>query len=278
MGTSAPDGQGPGPSTLPPGPSVWALRVVRCPGLLHMALVTTAAPPLHGHGALLRAEVGGLGHQHTCAWTSTGLSPGGPTGPVGTAGESSGCTQCLAATLARPVSRVRGGGTEGHELGGCRVALHRGRGRGAGRGLQPSLATPCGAARAPSSLACFEGGSVCWERPPVTPEMGDPLFQAPDQGVIAGHQGQRGHRPRGCVWPLRQSTFTETGKHRSVHHAGPSSSEGLGTEAGSVWARGRCRFRRWACHLPSTQHISFSCRARDLWSQAPLGTHVHHLL
>ena len=243
-----------------------------------MALVTTAAPPLHGHGALLRAEVGGLGHQHTCAWTSTGLSPGGPTGPVGTAGESSGCTQCLAATLARPVSRVRGGGTEGHELGGCRVALHRGRGRGAGRGLQPSLATPCGAARAPSSLACFEGGSVCWERPPVTPEMGDPLFQAPDQGVIAGHQGQRGHRPRGCVWPLRQSTFTETGKHRSVHHAGPSSSEGLGTEAGSVWARGRCRFSRWACHLPSTQHISFSCRARDLWSQAPLGTHVHHLL
>lgn len=28
-----------------PRPSVWALRVVRCPGLLHTALVTTAVPP-----------------------------------------------------------------------------------------------------------------------------------------------------------------------------------------------------------------------------------------
>ena len=39
---------------------------------------------------------------------------------------------------------------------------------------------------------------------------------------------------------------------------------------GSVWARGACRFRRCSCHLPFTQHVSFSCRARDRWSQAPL--------
>ena len=42
-----------------------ALCVGWCPGLPHTALVTTAASPLHGHGALLRAEVGGLGRQHT---------------------------------------------------------------------------------------------------------------------------------------------------------------------------------------------------------------------
>lgn len=168
-------------------------------GAVHTALVTTAPPPLHGHGALLRAEVGGLGRQRTCAWTSTRLSPGGPAGPVGTAGGSSGCTQSLVITPARPGSRVREGGAEGRKPGGCLMALHRGRGRDAVRGLQPPSASPCGAARAPSLLACFVGGPVCWERPPVSPEMGDAVFQAPDQAVIAGHQGQRGHRPRGCV-------------------------------------------------------------------------------
>ena len=177
MGPSAPDGRGPGPSTLPQalcvGAACGAVPWAPAHGTGHHSRAS-----LHGHGALLRAEVGGLGRQHTCAWTSTGLSPGGPTGPVGTAGESSGCTQCPVATPARPVSRVRGGGTEGHEPGSCRVALCCGHGRGAGRGLQPSSATPRGAARAPSSLACFEGGSVCWGGQ-GSPAAVQPCFQEP---------------------------------------------------------------------------------------------------
>ena len=65
MGPSAPAGRGPGPSTLPQalcvGAACGAVPWAPAHGTGHHSRAS-----LHGHGALLRAEVGGLGRQHTC--------------------------------------------------------------------------------------------------------------------------------------------------------------------------------------------------------------------
>ena len=124
-----------------------------------------------------------------CAWTSTGLS----WRSHWVCGHSWGefrVHPVPAGHSIRPVRGVRGGAAR-LCIAVAALALAVGPG--------PPWRLRAGRPGLPYLFACFEGGLVCWEHPPVSPETGDALFQTPERspattaseatglGEVSGH-------------------------------------------------------------------------------------------